>query len=166
MFMLGSLFVTGIFDYSFIDINNQQINLSMYQGKKMLFVNTASNSVYTNQYTSLEQLYQKYKDSLVIVAFPSNDFGNEPGTNAQIEDFVQNNYQTHFILASKVVVTGTEQIPIYQWLTQAINNGMVSNTINNDFFKFLIDGTGHLIGVFDSGTDPMSETIQSAIINN
>jgi glutathione peroxidase len=154
------------YDYSFQDIDGQIIDLSQFQGKKVLFVNTASNSPYTAQYAGLEQLYQQYKDSLVIIAFPSNDFGNESGNDAAIKSFVKQNYHAHFIIASKIAVSRSNQCPIYTWLTKAIKNETVDNSIRNDFYKFLVNGSGQLVGVFDANTQPMSQTVQTAITSN
>ncbi len=163
LLLYSLLSLTGIFDLHFTDINGNQINLADYQGKKILFVNTASGSEFTPQYAGLEELSQQYKDSLVIIAFPSNNFNNELGTNEEIKDFVSTNYNAHFIVASKIDVIGENQDSIYQWLTRVVQNGVMDTDITNDFFKILINGKGNLIGVFDSSVDPMSNTIKEAI---
>ncbi len=161
-----ALFTTtiSIYSISFVDIDGSELNFSGYQGKKILIVNTASNSPYTNQYASLEQLYQQYKDSLMVVAFPSNSFGNESGNNAAIKNFVLNTYNIHFLLGAKVEVTGSGQAPIFQWLTQESRNGMMNNTIQSDFQKFLIEKDGTLIGVFSADVSPLDSSIHHAII--
>ena len=156
---------TGIYDYSINDIDGNTINLSQFKGKKILFVNTATNSKYAAQYKSLEQLYQKYKDSLVIIAIPSNSFGHEVSANTDIKKFVLSNYKIHFLLAQKTDVTGDSQSPLYGWLTHFAQNGAMDNTLRDDFYKFLIDGSGNLVGAFAPSVDPMNEQMLSAIEN-
>ncbi len=160
-----TLVTTTIYDFSVKDIDGNNISLEQFRGKKILFVNTASNSSYTNQYASLEQLYQKYKDSLVIIAVPSNSFGNEAGTNSAIKEFVKNRYHAHFIITEKSIVAGESQTPLYAWLTHIEQNGMMNNAVGDDFYKFLVDGSGKLVGGFVSSVDPMSKAVQDAITN-
>jgi len=157
--------ISGIYDYKVKDIHNNEVSLADFRGKKILVVNTASESRYTPQYESLERLYQLYKDSLVIIAFPSNSFAHEPGDYAAIEDFVQSHYQVHFILAQKTNVSGEAAEPLYTWLTQSQKNEVMNCNINDDFYKFLIDGSGRLIGAFAPSVDPMSSAIQNAVAN-
>jgi glutathione peroxidase len=161
---LGGLSTTSIYDLQVTAIDGSTINLSSFQGKKVLFVNTASNSKYVNQYASLEQLYQLYKDSLVVIAFPSNSFGNEPGNASSIQTFVNNTYNIHYFLAAPVSVSsGSTQSPIYQWLTQISQNGTMNNQVTGDFDKFLMNGSGKLVGEFGSRIDPMDSIIVNAI---
>lgn len=156
----------NIYDNQFTGIDGQNINLGDYRGKKILFVNTASASDFTSQYASLEQLYQGYKDSLVIIAFPSNSFGHESGSADDIKNFVSSNYNNHFLLAAPIAVTGNSTAQIFQWLTGRANNGTLDTNIKNDFYKFLVDGSGNLVGVFDTSVDPMSDAIQEVIKTN
>jgi glutathione peroxidase len=156
---------TGFYNFNLTDIDGNKISLGQFRGKKILFINTATNSNYTSQYASLERLYQKYKDSLVIIAIPSNSFGHEGGDNATIKNFVTNTYGVHYILAQKTVVAGDNQSPLYGWLTHIEQNNMMSNTIEGDFYKFLVNGAGRLVGAFVSSVDPMSNDMQSAVSN-
>jgi glutathione peroxidase len=139
------------------------INFSDFRGKKILIVNTSSNSLFTPQYGRLEQLYQQYKDSLVIVAIPSNDFNHEPGSDQDILSFVQSNYSIHYLLAGKTSVSGAGQSDLYKWLTTGSQNGAMSSTVQYDFQKYLVGSDGHLIGYFTGAMDPMDSTIQNAI---
>jgi len=161
LFLLSDIYS---FDVPSIE-EGSQIRLADFHGKKILIVNTASNSLFTHQYEGLEQLYQKFKDSLVVIAFPSNSFNNEPGSNTAIKDFVENNYHVHFLLAAKTSVTGNDQSPFYQWLTTGSLSGMASHPVIRDFQKYLFDANGRLIGYFSAVVDPMSEDIQHAIQN-
>lgn len=164
--LLCSLILSpGIYDYQVTGIDGNSINLIDFQGKKILFVNTASNSEYVNQYASLEQLYQKFKDSLVIIATPTNDFGNEPLENDSIKSFVLNNYNIHYLLASKTMVSGDSSTPVYKWLTNSSLNHDYNNPVSGDFYKFLVDRNGNIIGLYNSSVDPMDSLIQSLIVN-
>src|SRR6185437_10574758 len=112
-----AILISTIYSFSVTGIDGTAINFSDFQGKKVLIVNTASNSSQVDQYGQLEKLYQQYKDSLVIVAIPSNSFGNEPNDNATIQSFVMNNYNIHYLLASKTDVLDSSHSPLYSWLT-------------------------------------------------
>jgi glutathione peroxidase len=166
LLIAATFFTASIYSISSTDIDGSSIHFSDFAGKKILIVNTASNSSAVSQYAHLEQLYQQYKDSLVIIAFPSNSFGNEPGNNQNIKDFITSTYNTHFLLGAKVDVIGSGQSPIYQWLTQQSQNGMMDNEMVDDFQKFLINKNGELIGIFSPVVDPMDSLIQNAILHN
>ncbi|MFI5185586.1 MAG: glutathione peroxidase [Chitinophagales bacterium] len=162
-FLLGSLI--GLYSLNITAIDGTTIKMSQFQGKKILIVNTASNSIYVNQYASLEQLYEKYKDSLVIIACPSNDFKNETGSSVSIQNLVTTKYNIHYILTSKQVVTGKNISPLYKWLSQSSQNGTMDGPVIGDFCKYLIDNKGDIIGVFSDLVDPMDPVIQNAIVN-
>jgi glutathione peroxidase len=157
---------TSIYTLTASSIDGSTMNFSSFQGKKILIVNTATGSEYVSQYVGLEQLYQQYKDSLVIIAFPSNSFGHEPGSNASIDSFVNNTYHIHYILGAKLNVVGESEAAIYQWLTQQTQNGMLNSTVQGDFQKYLVDTDGKLIAVFSPDVDPMNQLVQNAITGN
>src|SRR6476661_9235947 len=93
------------------------IYFSKFKGKKIMIVNTASKCGNTPQYAELEALYEKYKDKLVIVGFPANNFGaQEPGTNTEIREFCTKNYGVTFPMASKVSVKGDDIDPLFKYL--------------------------------------------------
>ncbi|GGA87925.1 glutathione peroxidase [Puia dinghuensis] len=152
-----------IYSLSFTDAQGHLVQLSAFKGKKILLVNTASGSSRASQYASLEKLYELYKDSLVIIAFPSNDFGHEPATGAVISQNVVSQYNIQFIMAANISVTGATTHPVFQWLTSAALNGLDSNPVGNDFYKFLVDSAGNWKGVFSDEVDPMSAEMQNAI---
>lgn len=140
------------------------INLADFKGKKILIVNTASECGYTPQYKALQALYSAHKDKLVVIGVPSNDFGGqEPGTNAEIGNFCEKNYGVTFPLVSKSVVTSGQMCPLYQWLTQKTNNGVLDATIGWNFNKFLLDENGHLIKKFESKVAPEDPEILNAL---
>jgi glutathione peroxidase len=155
----------GIYSISITTIDGKTVNLGAYKGKKILIVNTASASKYVNQYASLENLYQKYKDSIVVIAIPSNDFKNEPGTTSDIQTLCATKYHISYILGSMQIVTGTSISPLYKWLSQSTQNGTMDNPVIGDFCKYLIDGKGNIKGVFSGMVDPMDSVVQNAITN-
>ena len=108
----------SVYDFKVPALDGGTIDLSAYKGKKMLIVNTASKCGFTPQYAGLQKLYDKYKDKLVIVGFPANDFGGqEPGTNSEIQEFCKKNYGVTFPMAAKVDVVGENTSPLFKYLT-------------------------------------------------
>jgi len=159
MFLLAG--VTSVYDFKVPGLDGKTIDLSKFKGKKLLIVNTASKCGYTPQYTDLEKLYEQYKDKLVIVGFPANNFHQqEPGTNAEISEFCKKNYGVTFPMAEKVDVIGENTHPLFKYLTEeAKKMGVADPVIGWNFTKFLIDENGKLIAVFPSKIKPMDEQI-------
>ncbi len=154
----------SIHTFKVTGIDGKQIDLAAYKGKKILVVNTASKCGYTPQYEALEKVYETYKDKLVIIGFPCNQFGGqEPGTNEEIVSFCKKNYGVTFPLADKIDVKGAQTAPIYQWLTQKSKNGVLDASIAWNFNKFLLDENGKMIAYFPSSTKPDSEEILSRL---
>ncbi len=137
-------------------IDGTVLNFSTLKGKKIMLVNTASDCGFTAQYEALENLYQQHKDSLVIIGFPANDFGNqEKYSNEKIAGFCKKNYGVTFPLAAKaVVVSNKNQHPVYQWLTDASRNGWNHQSPTWNFCKYLIDEKGTLVGFYNSSVQP------------
>jgi glutathione peroxidase len=159
-----SLLLAGtmsVHDFKVPGLDGKTIDLSSYKGKKMLIVNTASKCGYTPQYADLEKLYEKYKDKLVIVGFPANNFGQqEPGSNSDIKEFCTKNYGVSFPMAEKVDVVGENIHPLFKYLTEEAKKlGTPDPVIKWNFTKFLIDENGKLIAVFPSKVTPMSDEI-------
>lgn len=164
-FALSFFLFNSIYDFQVTDIDGNTISFSDFQGKNILIVNTASQSDSVNQYAALEQLYQSYKDSLVIVAIPSNSFGNETGSDSAIKSFVMANYNIHYLLLSKMQVHGDSISPLYQWLTRRSLNNIMDNPADSDFFKYFVDKQGNLRGVFGPNIPPLDSLIQNLIIS-
>lgn len=153
-----------IYDFKVEGLTGDTIDFSEFKGKKILIVNTASKCGYTPQYESLETLYKKYKDKLVIVGFPANNFmSQEPGSDEEIASFCQKNYGVSFPMASKISVKGKSMAPIYHWLTNEKYNGLKNSSVKWNFQKYLIDEEGKLVAVFAPGVKPESEEIIAAI---
>lgn len=149
-----------IYDYKVESLDGKEINFADFKGKKILIVNTASECGFTPQYADLETLAKDYKDKLVVVGFPANNFGGqEPGSNAEIGAFCQKNYGVTFPMAAKVSVKGDDTAPIFKYLTEKDLNGVKNTTILWNFTKFLLDENGKLIETFISTTKPTSESI-------
>lgn len=149
-----------IYDFKVESLDGKEINFADFKGKKILIVNTASECGFTPQYADLEKVYEQYKDKLVVVGFPANNFGGqEPGTNTEIGAFCQKNYGVTFPMAAKVSVKGDDTAPIFKYLTEQELNGVKNTTILWNFTKFLVDENGKLIDSFVSTTKPTSEAI-------
>lgn len=147
----------SIYDFKVEALDGSTIDFSQFKGKKILIVNTASECGYTPQYEGLETLYEKYKDRLVIVGFPANNFGGqEPGSNSAIKEFCKKNYGVTFPMAAKISVKGDDVAPIYKWLCSKSENGVLDAEIKWNFNKFLLDENGKIIAKFDSKVTPMS----------
>lgn len=150
----------SIYDIELTSITGEKINLSTFKGKKILFVNVASQCGFTKQYDGLQTLYDTYKEKLVVIGLPCNQFGEqEPGNAQEIQSFCRVNYGVEFPITEKIQVKGTDQHPIYSWLTQKENNGKMDSSVKWNFQKYLIDEQGRLIDVFYSMTKPMSDKI-------
>jgi glutathione peroxidase len=154
----------SIYDFKVEALEGGTIDFSTFKGKKILIVNTASACGYTPQYEGLQKLYDTYKDKLVIVGFPANNFGGqEPGTNSEIKEFCKKNYGVTFPMAAKVSVKGDDTAPIYKWLCNKAENGVLDAVVGWNFGKFLLDEKGNLLNYFPSKVTPMGEEITSKL---
>jgi glutathione peroxidase len=154
---------TSLYSFKAKTVDGKDFDFSSLKGKKVLIVNTASECGNTPQYADLEKLYEKYKDHLVIIGFPANNFGaQEPGTNEQISEFCKTNYGITFPVMQKVSVKGEDISPLFQWLTTE-NNPDFTGDIKWNFEKFLLDENGKLVHRFRSKVLPFSPEIISAI---
>ena len=161
LLLVGFLSVTAsIYDFKVTGIDGQAIDFSKFKGKKVLIVNTASKCGLTPQYAELQQLQEKYKNTLVIVGFPANNFGQqEPGSNAEIQEFCQKNYGVTFPITEKISVKGDDIHPMFKYLVSEAGKLGFDDPIKWNFTKFLVDENGKLITVFASKVKPMSEEV-------
>ncbi len=154
----------SIYEYKVEALDGSTIDFSDFKGKKILIVNTASKCGYTYQYEGLEALYKKYKGKLVIVGFPSNNFGfQEPGSNEDIAAFCQKNYGVTFPMAAKIDVKGKDMAPIYHWLTKKEYNNYDNSSVKWNFQKYLVDEEGKLVGIYSSKVKPDDTELIQAI---
>ncbi len=159
-----TLSAQSIHSFTVKGIDGKDIKLASFKGKKILVVNTASKCGYTPQYEALEKVYEQYKDKLVIIGFPCNQFGGqEPGSNEEIVEFCKKNYGVTFPLADKIDVKGTNAAAIYQWLTQKSKNGVLDASISWNFNKFLLDENGKMIAYYPSNITPDNQAILSQL---
>ena len=145
--------------------DGSEFDFSVLKGKKVMLVNTASDCGYTGQYEDLQQLYEKNKDSLVIIGFPANDFKEqEKGTDEQIASFCKLNYGVTFLLMKKsVVIKNKKQNEVFKWLTDPSKNGWNSKPPSWNFTKYLVDENGALVNYFGPSVSPSGKSITKAI---
>lgn len=145
--------------------NGDSISFETFRGKKVLLVNTASDCGYTGQYKELEALYQQYKNNLVVIGFPANDFKEqEKKSDADIATFCKVNYGVTFLLMRKgSVVKGSEQQSVYQWLTQPAANGWCSKAPVWNFCKYLVNEEGVLTAYFPQTVSPLDEAVTAQL---
>ena len=112
----------SVYEFNLKSIDGDAFSLAKYKGKKVLIVNTASKCGYTPQYAELQKLADLYKDKVVVIGFPANNFASqEPGANSEIKTFCQKNYGVTFPLSEKVSVKGDDISPLFKYLTEAPN---------------------------------------------
>jgi len=159
------LAASSIYDFTLNSITGQPVPLAQYKGKVVLLVNVASKCGYTPQYKGLEALYKKYEaQGFVILGFPANNFlWQEPGTNAEIQAFCSRNYNVTFPMFAKISVKGSDQAPLYQYLTDKKANPATGGGIGWNFTKFLVDRNGKIVARFDSSVEPESAEVRKAI---
>ena len=146
----------SVYDFKVTDIKGQEVSLEQYKGKAMLIVNTASKCGFTPQYTGLQELYKEYQDkNLVVLGFPCNQFGSqEPGTEADIEQFCQVNYGVEFPLFAKVDVNGSNAHPLFQYLKKEAPGLLGSQDVKWNFTKFLVDKYGQVVKRYAPSDSP------------
>jgi glutathione peroxidase len=163
--MATSLFAaSGVYSFTLNSIDGKPAPLADYKGKVVLLVNVASQCGYTPQYSALESIYEKYKDQgFVILGFPANNFGaQEPGTNEEIKTFCTRKYSVTFPMYAKISVKGSDQAPLYAYLTKETKPG-ISGEIKWNFTKFLIDRNGNVVQRFEPAVTPDSKDVTGAI---
>ena len=148
--------MTGIFQIDLSTIDGGQIALAEYRNKVLLIVNVASKCGFTSQYDGLEQLYRKYKNKdFVVLGFPCNQFGDqEPGTEAEIQNFCRMNYGVTFPMFAKIEVNGKNAHPLYSFLKKECPANQKDNDIKWNFTKFLIDRRGKVQKRYPPSTTP------------
>ena len=154
----------SIYGRTFQDDDGNVIDLSVYRGKKLLIINTASACGYTFQYTDLEKISLDYKNKLNVIAFPCNDFGKqEQGSNEEIQSFCKVNYGVTFKVFKKTNVMRSMENQIFHWLTNSELNGWNDQIPMWNFWKFLIDEEGMLIAVFPSRYSPNGKELTKLV---
>lgn len=174
----------GIYDIPVKKITGELASLGEYEGKVLLVVNVASKCGLTPQYEGLEKLYEQYKDrGLVVTGFPANDFKQqEPGTEAEIQQFCTMNFGVKFPMYSKIRVVGEGKDPLYELLIKAKPKAVSVNTptwreklkgygiegnpepeILWNFEKFLVNRKGEVVERFAPDTTPDAPELVAAV---
>ena len=146
------------YDFKINSINGEELNLSSFNGKTILLVNVASKCGFTKQYDDLQKLYEDYREKgLVVIGIPSNQFGGqEPGTETEIKNFCETNFNINFPMTGKYEVKGDNAHPIYLWAKETFGNSTVPKW---NFHKILINKNGKVEDTFASFTGPISKKI-------
>ena len=153
---LREKFMKSIYDYKVDDSQKNPVSLSDYKGKTLLIVNVASRCGLTPQYKGLQEIYSKYSDKdFEILAFPCNQFGaQEPGSNEEIKEFCDINFNVSFKIFDKINVNGSSASPLFKHLKNEAKGVMGSEAIKWNFTKFLIDNNGTVIKRYSPQTTP------------
>lgn len=156
---------SSILDFTMKNIDGKEVPLSTYKGKVLLIVNVASKCGHTPQYEGLERLYEKYGDQgFMVLGFPANNFlWQEPGSDEEIKQFCTTKYNVTFDMFSKISVKGSDQHPLYRFLTSTETNPEFSGDVKWNFQKYLVDRSGKVIGKFAPATKPDAEELVRAI---
>lgn len=158
LFMITTAAAGSLYDFKMNAIDGNPIDFSMYKGKTLLIVNTASKCGYTPQYEELQKLHELYGNKITILGFPANNFGGqEPGTNAQIAEFCQKNYGVSFQMFEKISVKGDDQSELYKWLKEKTGQEPSWN-----FCKYLVKPDGS-VKFFDSKVKPLDTQITAEL---
>ena len=146
------------FELSIKDISGNELSFNEYRNKTILLVNVASKCGFTKQYSGLQTLYEKYQDSgFVIIGIPSNQFGGqEPGSNEEIKNFCETNFNITFPITDKVDVKGVNSHEIFKWAKENYGSSTVPKW---NFHKILINKNGKIQNTFNSFIDPLSKKI-------
>ncbi len=155
----------NIYQFKVENLKGEKISLDNYKGKVLLIVNTASECGFTPQLELLEQLRKDFSsDNFEILAFPSNDFGQqEPLNDEAIGKFCAINYHTHFSIFKKINVRGEFTNPLYQFLSDKKLNGNINSAPRWNFHKYLINSKGEVVDFFYSFTKPNSARVKKKI---
>ncbi len=145
--------------------NGSVFDFEQLKGKKVMLVNTASNCGYTGQYDDLQKLSEQYKNKLVVIGFPANDFKEqEKGSDDEIAEFCKINFGVSFPLMKKSsVIRGADQNKIFQWLTDANKNGWNKQQPSWNFCKYIVDEAGRLTNYFGATIEPLGKEITTAL---
>ena len=152
------------YDLKIKSITGDELNIAEMKGKTILLVNVASKCGFTKQYDELQQLYDNFKDKgLIVIGIPSNQFGGqEPGSESEIKNFCETNFDITFPMTSKYDVKGKNAHPIYLWAKESYGNSTVPKW---NFHKILINKEGKVVDTFNSFTKPTSKKILEKIEN-
>lgn len=154
----------SFYDFKMNSLDGKPFDFSQFKGKKVVLINTASKCGYTPQYADWQKFHETYGSKVVVIGFPANNFGGqEPGSNGEIASFCQRNYGVTFQMMEKISVVGSDQHPLYQWLSKKDLNGWNDKAPTWNFCKYVIDEKGEVINFFASGVKPNDAEFKKAV---
>lgn len=146
---------TNIYSFKVYKSNGSPELLSKYRGKVLLIVNTATQCGFRKQFTGMQELYDKYKDrDFMVLAFPSNQFNQEPMPDTEMSAYCKRNYDVSYPIFSKIMVNGETADPLFQYLSDSITGFLGTKVIKWNFTKFLIDSGGKPVERYSPTTIP------------
>ena len=162
LFSMGSKTYAEIaYNFKFNGIDGTQINLTDYENKVLVVVNVASRCGFTPQYSDLQKVWEDYKDKdVIIIGVPTNNFKQEPGSNKEIKDFCETNFNINFPMTEKIDVIGKNAHPFFKWARENYGNSAIPKW---NFHKIIIGKDGKVANTFSSITRPSSEKFRKAI---
>lgn len=173
LLMCVMLFAVGaksqsIYSYKLYELNGvDSIDFQQFAGKRILLVNIATQHPKIDQVKALDSLQNRYRDSgLIVIGVPSNSFGNEPGTNEEIDLLLRNRYAPSFLISQKMDVAYPSATLVYDWFSDKNKNELLNGRVKTDFYKILINGQGKIVGLFSDQIDPLDDILIQAIQKN
>jgi glutathione peroxidase len=157
--------MSNVHDFTVKTIDGKDKKLADYAGSVLLVVNVASKCGLTPQYNGLEALHEKYgARGLKVLGFPANDFGaQEPGSEAEIQQFCTTNYGVKFDMFSKVALKGDHIAPLFSFLQDDAQNKGFGGAAKWNFTKFLVDKHGNVVARFEPQVEPTAPEVEKAI---
>ena len=164
-YLLAALFFINAYSFSLhnhqlTSSKGKEVKFESFKGKPILMVNIATKCGYTPQLENLEKFHQKYKDKIVVIGVPSNDFGGQtPQSDSGVVEFCKRNYGVTFPIMKKVPVSGSESHPLFKKLAQLNDN----KQIKWNFEKFLFDKNGGFVKNYPSSIDPLDKELLTQV---
>ncbi|MFN7998144.1 MAG: glutathione peroxidase [Bryobacteraceae bacterium] len=157
----------SVYDFSLVSPEGKSVSLKTYQGKVLLIVNLASQTIYSDQVAKLDSLSKTYgPQGLVVLGIPSDDFGHgEPGKPEEVKGIYTNMLKASFPVFAKAPLTGKDQIPLYEYLTDSKANPTTGGELPWNFTKYLIGRDGKPAARYDAGVSPDSVDVMAAVEN-
>ena len=154
-------YTLNAYDFSFKDIDGNDLKFKDYKGKVLLVVNVASKCGFTGQYEGLQSVWDKYKDKdFVLIGIPSNDFYQEYKDEKDVKNFCELTFGVNFPMTSITAVRGSSAHPFYKWAKVTYGNKTIPKW---NFHKILVNKEGKIIDTFSSTTKPDSKKVISKI---
>lgn len=162
IFFCSLVSAASVYDFRVKSIDGKEVDLGQYKNKVVLIVNTASQCGFTPQLKKLQELQAKYKDKgFTVIAFPSNDFKQNPEESLGTQKFMEEKYEVKFPIMDKIKVSGKDKHPLYKLMIE--QKPRVLNEVQWNFEKFLVNKQGQVVDRWISTTDPLDSSVTTAI---